>query len=147
MEGRHKKVQIVVAAPTPSGVWSCLILKRNRDGGGIWQNVTGSVEKDETFEDGALRETQEETALPIENIVDIRELGLIFNFVDRWKRKVEERTFLIVSDKQWKPTLDPKEHDDWKWVNLDEISPELLEWPSNREALMKASRILRRTAA
>lgn len=147
MEGRHKKVQIVVAAPTPSGEWACLILKRNKAGGGIWQNVTGSVDDNETFEDGALRETQEETALKIESIVDIHEIGLVYKFVDRWKRKVEERTFLIVSDVQWKPTLDPKEHDDWKWVTLREITPDMLEFPSNSETLFKACQILRRMAA
>lgn len=147
MEGRHKKVQVVVAAPAPSGEWSCLILKRNPDGGSIWQNVTGSVEDHETYEDGALRETQEETALKLESIVDIVEIGLVFKFVDRWKRKVEERTFLIVSDQQWKPTLDPKEHVDWKWVPLSEVSTDLLEWPSNSQTLLKAAQILRRMAA
>ena len=147
MEGRHKKVQIVVAAPTPSGEWACLLLKRNKEGGGIWQNVTGSVDDPETFEEGALRETQEETALQIETIVDIHEIGLVYKFVDRWKRKVEERTFLIVSEAQWKPTLDPKEHADWKWVVLSEITPDLLEWPSNNETLLKAVQILRRMAA
>lgn len=147
MEGRHKKVQIVVAAPTPSGEWACLILKRNKAGGGIWQNVTGSVDENETFEDGALRETQEETALSLETIVDIHEIGLVYKFQDRWKRKVEERTYLIVADQQWKPVLDPKEHDDWKWVVLSEIHAELLEFPSNTETLLKAVQILRRMAA
>ena len=147
MEGRHKKVQIVVAARTPSGEWSCLILKRNKEGGGIWQNVTGSVDENETFEDGALRETQEETALQLESIIDIHEIGLVYKFLDRWKRKVEERTFLIMSDQQWKPTLDPKEHSDWKWVGLNDVTSNMLEWPSNTETLLKAVQILRRMAA
>lgn len=146
-EGRHKKVQIVVAAPTPTGVWACLILKRNKEGGGIWQNVTGSVDENETFEEGALRETIEETGLAVESIVDIHEIGLVFKFLDRWKRKVEERTFLIVSEQQWKPVIDPKEHADWKWVPLHEIDPSVLEWPSNSETLLKAVNILKRMAA
>lgn len=147
MEGRHKKVQIVIAAPTPSGEWSCLILQRNKDGGRIWQNVTGSVEAGETFEEGALRETQEETGLALENIIDITELGLTFTFTDRWKRKVDEHTYLIVCDRQWKPVLDAQEHENWRWIELPEISSRTLEWPSNNDALMKAVRILRRTAA
>lgn len=147
MEGRHKKVQVIIAAPTPSGEWAFLILKTNQARGRFWQNVTGSLEGKETFEEGALREAQEETALPIESILDIQDLGLLFSFTDRWKRKVEERAFLLICDQQWKPTLSAHEHEDWRWIPLSEISPKSVAWPNNAEALAKAARILRRMAA
>ncbi len=147
MEGRHKKVQIVIAALTPSGEWQCLILQTNKERGHYWQNVTGSVDDGETFEEGALREAQEETGLPLEVIVDIQELGLVHTFLDRWKRKVEERCFLIVCESQWKPEIHHKEHENWRWISLNEVKPTTLEWPTNSEALEKAARILRRMAA
>ncbi len=147
MEGRHKKVQVVLAAPNGAGEWHFLIFKTNKDRGRFWQNVTGSVEGKETFEEAALREAQEESALPLEAIVDIRDLALVFTFTDRWKRKVEERAFLIVGDRQWEPTLDSKEHESCRWVSLRELAQGLVEWPSNLEALNKAARILRRMAA
>lgn len=147
MEGRHKKVQIVIAALTPSGEWQCLILRTNKVRGHYWQNVTGSIDGDETFEEGALREAQEETGLPLEGIVDIHDLGMPQTFFDRWKRKVVEHTFLVVCEQQWKPVIHHEEHDDWRWLALSEITPNTLEWPSNSEALAKAARILRRMAA
>lgn len=147
MEGRHKKVQVVLAAPNSAGEWHFLIFKTNKERGRFWQNVTGSLEGKETFEEGALREAQEESAMPMEAIVDIRDLALTFTFTDRWKRKVEEKAFLIVLDRQWDPELDPKEHDECRWFPATELAEKQVEWPSNFEALSKAARILRRMAA
>ncbi len=147
MEGRQRKVQVVLAAISPVGVWSFLVFKTNPERGSFWQNVTGSVEDGETFEEAALREAQEESGLAIEHIVDIEDLNLVHHFQDRWKRKVEEHTFLIVLEGQWKPTLDPHEHVDWKWLDINEIEDDCLEWPSNVEALEKASLLLKRMGA
>jgi len=147
MEGRQRKVQVVLAATAPSGEWSFLIFKTNKERGHFWQNVTGSVEEGETFEEAALREAQEESALQVEAIVDIQELGLVYHFQDKWRRKVEEHTFLIVLEAQWKPTIDPKEHEDWRWMTIREIGKDCLEWPSNVEALEKSANMLRRMGA
>lgn len=147
MEGRQRKVQVVLAAISPEGVWSFLVFRTNPERGSFWQNVTGSVEEGETFEEAALREAQEESGLAIEHIVDIEDLNLVHHFLDRWKRKVEEHTFLIVLEGQWKPRLDPHEHVDWKWLEINEVEDNCLEWPSNVEALEKASLLLKRMGA
>ena len=144
MEGRHRKVQVVLAAIAPSGEWSFLIFKTNKERGQYWQNVTGSVEEGETFEEAALREAQEESALKIESIVELQELGVVHHFQDRWKRKVEEHGFLIVADEQWKPTIDHSEHEDWRWITAQEVKKDCVEWPTNLEALERSLAMLRR---
>ena len=104
MEGNHKKVQVIITARDPEGSWSALILKTNKDRGQFWQNVTGSVDEGESFEEAALREAQEETGLEIEKIVEFDGLELSFEFKDRWKKNVHEECFLIVADDIWKRT-------------------------------------------
>jgi ADP-ribose pyrophosphatase YjhB (NUDIX family) len=147
MEGRHRKVQVVLAARAPSGEWGFLIFKTNKDRGRFWQNVTGSVEDGETYEEAALREAQEESGLMLENIVEIESLALVEKFVDRWKKKVEEHAYLIVLDEQWKPTLDLSEHEDWQWVPISELNPLSVEWSGNAQALLKSAQMLRRMGA
>lgn len=147
MEGRHRKVQVTLAALAPSGEWNFLIFKTNKQRGQFWQNVTGSVDEGETYEEAALREAQEESGLDINHIVDIQSLALVEQFADRYKKKVEEHAYLIVLDEQWKPTLDPHEHEDWKWVPISELSPTIVEWPGNARALEKSAALLRRMGA
>ncbi|MBY0517988.1 MAG: NUDIX domain-containing protein [Bacteriovoracaceae bacterium] len=147
MEGRHRKVQVVLAAIAPSGEWSFLIFKTNKDRGQFWQNVTGSVEEGETFEEAALREAKEESALNIESIIELQDLGLTTTFQDRWKRKVEEHSYLIVCEEQWKPTIDPSEHEDWKWILISSLKSDCVEWPSNYDAIERAAKLVRRMGA
>ena len=40
-----------------------LLFKVNESRGGFWQNITGSVEKGESFKEAAIREIHEETGL------------------------------------------------------------------------------------
>ena len=141
------KVQVVLAALTPQGEWSFLIFKTNKERGQFWQNITGHVEAGETIEDAAIREAKEESALPIDAIVEFESLGLTHQFVDRRKKKVIEHSFLIVLEAQWKPTIDAHEHEDWKWVVMSEVHQDIVEWPSNFEALQKSVSLLKRMGA
>lgn len=143
MEGKHKKVQVIIAARDPEGSWSTLILKTNKNRGHFWQNVTGSVDEGESFEAAGLREAQEETGLEIENIVDFVSLEIPFEFKDQSKSFYEE-CFLIVTEEIWKPTLDAHEHENWKWVKMSEVNEDTFKYASNFSAFEKAKKIILR---
>jgi 8-oxo-dGTP pyrophosphatase MutT (NUDIX family) len=144
MANKTKKAQVVLAAPDPeSQTYFVLLLQTNERRGRFWQNVTGKLEKSETFEEGALREAMEETGLDQGSVVDLIDLNLTHEFVDQRSREVIERAFLLVLDGQWKVKLDPQEHEAFRWVELDGINRDSVMHLGNFEALERALRILR----
>ena len=144
MDQKTKKAQVILAAiDEASQSFQFLLLQTNERRGKFWQNVTGRIEKGETFEEGGLREAIEESGLKIESIVDIVDLGLTYEFVDQRERNVREKSFLIICDNKWDITIDPKEHQDFKWVDQKEIEEGIVKYRSNLETLEKAKLILR----
>lgn len=144
MTDKTKKAQVVVAAIDPERQsFLFLLLQTNKKRGEFWQNITGKVEKDETYEEGALREAIEETGLEVEMLVDMIELGVQFDFIDQWKRKVHEKTFLIIVEKKFDIKIDSSEHEDFKWVELEKIHDGIVKHPSNYETLLKAQHLLK----
>lgn len=144
MANKTKKAQVVLTVIDESRhSFHFLLLQTNERRGSFWQNVTGKVEDGETIEEGGLREAIEETNLNIESIVDIINLGLVFEFTDQRERKVHEECFLIILDKKWEVKIDSNEHQSYKWVPLNEIHPEIVKYRSNLEALEKSNKILR----
>lgn len=148
MGKKTKKAQVVLAAiDNKSQSFHFLLLQTNERRGSFWQNVTGKVEEDETIEEGGLREAIEETGLNIENIVDIRNLGLTFEFIDKRERKVHEESYLIILDDKWDVKIDSHEHQNFKWVPMDEINDESVKFESNFETLEKSRKLLKQWSA
>jgi 8-oxo-dGTP pyrophosphatase MutT (NUDIX family) len=144
MSNKTKKAQVIIAAlDAKNKTFNFLLLQTNERRGQFWQNVTGKVEKDESYEDGALREAIEETAVPVELIVDMIDLGITHDFIDQRNRDVHEKAFLLILDSKWEIKLDPHEHQSFKWVNINELHKDLVKFAGNYEALAKASSILR----
>ena len=144
MSGKTKKAQVVVAAIDQAGhSFNFLLLQTNERRGSFWQNVTGKIEDGETFEEGALREAIEETNLAVESIVDILSLGLKYEFVDQRERKVQEESFLIIMDKKWEIKIDSSEHQNFKWVGINDIVRDSVKHESNFETLLKSQKILK----
>lgn len=144
MSTKTKKAQIVLAAlDQASHNFSFLLLQTNERRGSFWQNVTGKLEDNETFEEGGLREAIEETGLEVESIIDMVNLGLVYEFTDQHKRKVHEECFLIVLDKRWEIKIDPHEHQAHKWLPVDELTTESVKFESNYEALRKSQKLLK----
>jgi 8-oxo-dGTP pyrophosphatase MutT (NUDIX family) len=144
MTNKTKKAQVVLAAiDQVSQSFNFLLLRTNERRGSFWQNVTGKLEDKETFEEGGLREAIEETKLNIETIVDIISLGLKYEFTDQRGRKVVEESFLIILDQKWDVVIDPSEHQEFKWVPLNDINADSVKFESNLECLMKAQNLLR----
>lgn len=144
MANKTKKAQVVLAViDQPSQSFEFLLLQTNERRGSFWQNVTGKIEDNETFEEGGLREAIEETQLNIESIVDILNLGLKYDFTDQRGRKVNEECFLIILDSKWNVVIDPSEHQNYKWVPINSIHRESVKFESNFETLVKSQHILR----
>jgi dATP pyrophosphohydrolase len=115
-----------------------LLLKTNKKRGEFWQNVTGSVEAGESYQEGALREAIEETGLTENNIKKMSPTEVVYQFVDRWKRDVKEKTYLIEVKKPWDVKIDPKEHCKYKWVPEKELHPRAVKFISNYLTLVYA---------
>ena len=144
MDNKTKKAQVVIVAIDSSRqAFDFLLLQTNEKRGSFWQNVTGKIEDKETFEEGGLREAIEETNLKIESIVDMVDLGLVYEFTDQRKRKVHEKCFLIILDAKWEVKIDPHEHQDFKWVSMDQINDDIVKHTSNYETIQKAQQILK----
>jgi 8-oxo-dGTP pyrophosphatase MutT (NUDIX family) len=144
MVTKTKKAQVVLATiDQVSHTFNFLLLQTNVRRGSFWQNVTGKIEAEETFEEGGLREAIEETNLKVESIVDIINLGLKYEFVDQRERKVHEESFLIILDGKWDVKIDSHEHRDFKWVGLNDIHRESVKHESNYETLLKSQKLLK----
>ncbi|OFZ16531.1 MAG: hypothetical protein A2X86_12095 [Bdellovibrionales bacterium GWA2_49_15] len=120
------------------GSWWVLLLQVNHKRGAFWQNVTGSVEDDESFELGARRELLEETQLEAEYFF---ELDFECHFQNRRGQTVHEKSFLaafrfppnvIISD----------EHQNFNWKKIERVQKRDFGHASNYEAFVKATKML-----
>lgn len=148
MSIKTKKAQVVIAAPdTEHQHFLFLLLQTNEKRGGFWQNATGKIEEGESFEEGAIREVLEETQLPQDLIMDLVDLEMRHDFLDRWDRQVHEQSFLLVTQEKWDVKIDPEEHQNFRWVPLNEIQRDSVKFEGNYDALKKSCDILRRWRA
>ena len=122
-----KKVQVVVIAED-----SLLLFEFNNQLPNNYvgfQNITGSVEGDESFQEAAVRELAEEAGIH-SIVIDINQE---FTFFDRWKNDCVEKVYLCYLDKKPFITLN-EEHLFYKWVPLSEVQMEHYTFPTNFEA-------------
>jgi 8-oxo-dGTP pyrophosphatase MutT (NUDIX family) len=144
MDQKTKKAQVVIAAlDSDRHSFDFLLMQTNEKRNQFWQNITGKIENQETFEEGALREAIEETSLKVEALIDMVDLKLTFEFTDQRKRKVHEKCFLFILEEKFDVKIDPHEHQDFKWINIDSITDDSVKFPSNFEALQKAQKTLK----
>ncbi len=86
--------------------------------GGQWDIPGGTVEPREMPRDAAVRETMEEVGLKVE----IHKIVYETSNYDQTKDKVFTTLFYTCSVLgKKKIVLDPEEHDDYKWVTLEEL--------------------------
>lgn len=133
-----KKVQTVIFYTAADKTKHFLLLKMNERRGFFWQNVTGGVEKNENFEEAAIRESREETNIENENIESLISLDLEFSFVDQWKNKVVEKVFALKCKNEWEVVIDPDEHCEFKWVPENQITKASVHYETNYTSLKKA---------
>ena len=131
----NKKVQIIIIEKK-SDIPGVLLLRTNKFRGNFWQNVTGSVEKNESFENAALREVQEETGIK-DNSTTITDAELSFNFCDKNNNQIEEKVFLMALE-TIPPILISEEHDSYQWKRITEVTSNDFNYKSNYDAFLKA---------
>ena len=127
--------------------WEYLLLKRIESRGGFWQGVTGHPEKKENTAQAAKRELLEETGYVPGFFI---ETGFSYTLPmqDEWQdiypegtKEIPEYVFIARIDNLDLPSIDPEEHDDWKWCSFEEAM-KLLHWENNKKALEYVRRFL-----
>jgi 8-oxo-dGTP diphosphatase len=96
-----------------------LLLKRDarrRTSPDKWQTPSGFMNEGESAEQAVLREVKEETSLD----GTIIKSGRAFEVVDEWARWVIVP--FLISAKSDKVVIDTKEHSEFRWVKVDEVS-------------------------
>ena len=96
-----------------------IMLKRNaqrRTSPNKWQTPSGFMKEGESAEEAVLREVWEETSLS----GTIKKSGSVFEVVDDWARWIIVP--FLISVKTDKVIIDSKEHSEFRWVKIDEIS-------------------------
>ena len=128
--------------------WEFLMLKRIKSRGGFWQGVTGAPENGETLIEGASRELFEETGFRSVTLKQT-EISYTIPMEDRWldiypegTKEIPEYLFIAKIHQTGPPTIDPIEHDDWKWCSYEEAM-KLLSWEDNKNALKYVQKLLR----
>jgi 8-oxo-dGTP pyrophosphatase MutT (NUDIX family) len=139
MKSLRRKVQVWIFSKDEKGRRSCLLLKTNEKRGSFWQPVTGSVEKGEEYLEAARREALEETGFKFKGAP--LDANHEFEFTTMRGEAARERVFALSIEGQPAPKLDPHEHQDYKWVAVEEAA-RLVRFPSNAEGLKKTLRLL-----
>jgi len=130
---QNKKVQVVVLRDTGQSP-DLLLLQTRSKRGGFWQNVTGSVEDGESFDQAARRELEEETGLKPINLFP---LNLEFHFQDRFDRQIHEKVFAAIVRSDSHVTISD-EHQVFLWKEIKTISEKNFKYPSNYQAFEEA---------
>lgn len=128
-----RKVQVVIIEKS-SAANKLIQFRVTAERGGFWQNITGSVEQNESFENAARRELYEECGL---NLGPLTDLHLEFSFKDRWGEEVQEKVFLALVTSPRLIRLS-SEHQEYRLLPLDKIRPDDFGYISSYEAFLKA---------
>ena len=107
-----QKIQIVTIAEN-----QLLLLQFAKLYSNGFQNITGSVEKNETFKEAAARELTEEIGIN-NQLTDIK---YSIEFKDRWGFEVVEKVFLCELNHIPQITIS-SEHQSYKWVPIEKVS-------------------------
>ncbi len=108
---------------------------------GLWQCVTGGVERDERVTETALREVREETGIGPAAIEGFYDLDMAYEFYDEGPdAMVVAAAFAVRVAPDVTVTLS-HEHDDARWATRDEALG-LAIWPAYAEAMDRIERRL-----
>ncbi|MDH5581101.1 MAG: NUDIX domain-containing protein [Bdellovibrionales bacterium] len=130
----HRKVQVVII-DTSRTPFHLLLLQTKEERDHVWQNVTGSVDNNETFHQAALRELKEETGISNQALID---LDLSFKFHDRWNRDIHEQVYLCRLHSTPEEIKLSDEHQNYKWISIEKVQINSFGHESNFKSFQNA---------
>lgn len=136
----RRPVSVLVLVYASDG--SILLLRRSRPFD-FWQSVTGSLQRDETHADAAVRELAEETGFSGEGRLTFSGNSRVFTIDPRWRERYAPGVTENV-EFEWHYrlparrdiALDTSEHSEYQWLPLDRAIEAVWSW-TNREALVE----------
>jgi dATP pyrophosphohydrolase len=118
-----------------------VLMLRRVEPADFWQSVTGSLRWGETAAAAARRELHEETGIDREPL-DCR-LSNRFPILPAWRRRYApdvttnlEHVFRVECAVRPAVTLNPQEHNSYRWLSCEEAAALAASW-TNREALLR----------
>ena len=136
MSNRSRKAQVWIARRKASGV-EVLLFRVREDRGGGWHPVTGGVDSEESFIEGAKRELAEETGFDPDLGVWF-DLEIELKFESRFGPAKERAFGFCLAGPGADPVLDPKEHVESRWESIDRAL-DLVAYEFQRDALRRFS--------
>jgi dATP pyrophosphohydrolase len=134
----HKRPESVLIVVHTRAL-ECLLLERVSPRG-FWQSVTGSLRRDETAAEAAVRELAEETGLPATGLVDSG-MTQRFPIAPEWRARYApgvtenlEHWWYLELPQRCAITLSPTEHTAYRWLPLGDAIALASSW-TNRAAL------------
>lgn len=103
-------------------------MKKVRFGAGFWNGFGGGIEKDESIEEAACRETAEECGVALSPDTLVKKAHIYFRFPEKPNFDHEVHVF-VTND--WSGTPTESEEMRPEWHRLDSLPMELM-WPSDR---------------
>ena len=136
MSNRSRKAQVWISREAESGIRVLLFRVREERGGG-WHPVTGGVDPEETFLEGAKRELAEETGFDPE-AGEWFDLELELKFDSRFGPAKERAFGFRLADPGVDPVLDPREHVEFRWEPVGQALA-MVAFDFQRDALRRFS--------
>jgi 8-oxo-dGTP pyrophosphatase MutT (NUDIX family) len=137
---RSRKAQVWIGNISAKGTIRVLMFKVVDLRGGDWHPVTGGVDENENFLEGAMRELEEETGFRRKDgkWVDLKHA---YEFESRYGSAEEHSCLFVLDGKRRDPKLDPHEHLVFEWVEIHEAERRV-RFDGQRNALRLVSAIL-----
>ncbi len=103
----------------------CLAMKKRGFGMGRWNGVGGKVNQQETIEQGAIRETEEEIGVVVEELEKVAELSFRFPHKEEWNQLVH-----VYFTEKWTGKPTESEEMNPKWFSVKKL-PFKEMWPDD----------------
>lgn len=125
-----------------------ILLLQRKDNPNYWQSVTGSVEIKESPKKCAAREVFEETGLNVHNfnffsLNQINQYQIYPEWQHRYDKNIStniEHMFALQLPKKEHIIINPREHNDYIWVDLEDAMNKVFSW-TNRNALINFKKL------
>ena len=142
----EKSAGIIVFYVESDGEIKYLLLKHKPNS---WDFPKGMIEKGEKLEDAALRECREETGIKVEELIPGFKETIKFFFKVKYKYQLERGlkmgetvlkfvTYFLAQAKT-KEVKISFEHEDYEWLNFDQVMDALKRRKENKKMLTKAN--------